>query len=99
MTRLLLVAIAIISASVAHATPAPGTATLAAPAEIARIVTESGSWRCTGTSCTGTADSVTSVAVAACTAVAGKAGRVTAFTAGATAFAEPELARCNRHVK
>ena len=99
MTRLLIVAIAAISAAAAQAAPVPGTATIAAPTEIARIVTESGSWRCAGTSCDGPADTVAGIAVAACTAVADRAGRVTAFTAGDMVFAEAALARCNRHVK
>ena len=41
----------------------------------------------------------TGLAVAACSQVADANGRVTAFTAGATSFAEAELKRCNRHVK
>lgn len=99
MHRILLVAIAAISTTAAHAAPAAGTATLAAPASVTHLVGESGSWNCTGTACTGTADSVTSVAVAACTNVVDKAGRVAAFSVGSASFAEAELARCNRHIK
>ena len=99
MYRLLLVAIAAISTTTAHAAPAAGTATLAAPATVAHIVGETGSWNCSGTACTGIADTVTNIAVAACSTVADKAGRVAAFTVGTASFAEAELARCNRHVK
>ncbi len=83
----------------ASAGPVPGTATLAAPADIGRIVTDAGVWQCSGNSCTGSAESVTGIAVAACTAVADTAGRVTAFTAGSTNFGEAELSRCNRHIR
>ncbi len=99
MFHRILIAIAAITASAAAAAPAPGSATLTTPAEINRIVTDAGSWRCSGTSCAGPADSVTSIAVAVCTAVADHAGRVTAFTVGGAAFADAELARCNRHIK
>jgi hypothetical protein len=99
MFRTLLIAIALISSSAATAAPAPGAASLVAPAEIARIITEAGSWACSGTACAGPADSVTSVAVAVCTALADRAGRITAFSAGATAFGDAELKRCNRHIK
>lgn len=101
MTRLSIafVAIAAISASAAMAAPVPGTATLAAEAVRTKIVGESGSWRCDGTSCTGTADASVGPAVATCTMVANANGRVIAFTAGPTAFGEAELKRCNRHVK
>jgi hypothetical protein len=99
MIRLSLIAIAVIFSSSANAAPTTGTATLAAPAEIARIVTETGSWRCSGTRCDGLADSMTNIGVAACTAVADRAGRVVAFTAGETAFGDAELKRCNRHIK
>lgn len=94
--------IAVIAASItgaASAAPAPGTATLAAPALHTKVVGEAGSWRCEGTTCTGTADTSTGPAIAACTLVASANGRVTAFAAGTAAFGEPELKRCNRHVK
>lgn len=99
MFRVSLLAIAAIWSSAALAGPVAGTATLAAPAEAASVTGEGGVWRCTGTSCTGPANTVTSIAVAACTVVADKAGRVTAFTAGDTSFGEAELTRCNRHKK
>lgn len=92
-------AIAAISASAATAAPVPGTATLAAEAVRAKIVGESGSWRCDGTSCTGMTDTSVGPAVATCTMVANANGRVTAFAAGPTPFGEAELKRCNRHVK
>ncbi len=95
----LIAAIAVSFATAASAGPAPGTATLAAPALHPKVVGDAGSWRCDGTTCTGTADTSTRVAVATCTLVANANGRVTAFAAGPTAFGEAELARCNRHVK
>jgi len=95
----MLLILAAITSSPAIAEPARGTATLATPAAQARIVGEGGVWRCTGTTCTGPADTRARLAVAACSAVADANGRVTAFSAGGTDFAEAELARCNRHVK
>ena len=86
-------------AASANAEPAAGTATLAAPAHQARVAGEAGVWRCDGTTCTGAADTRTNLAVEACTMVASANGRVASFTAGATSFGEPELKRCNRHVK
>ncbi len=97
MLRTLIIAIALTFPAIAA--PVSGTATLAAPATVARVTTESGRWSCAATSCSGNADSVTGPAVATCTALADRAGRVTAFTAGATSFGTGELARCNRHGK
>lgn len=76
-----------------------GEATLAAPARTARLATDAGGWACDGVRCAGPAQGATGELVAVCTAVADNAGRVTAFTAGDKAFAEAELARCNRHAK
>ncbi len=93
---------AVIAASLgtsAVAEPVAGTATLAAPASLAKVVGEGGVWHCEGATCTGMADARPALAVAACSAVADANGRVTAFSAGATAFGEPERKRCNRHVK
>jgi hypothetical protein len=95
--RTFIVAIALTSPALA--TPIAGTATLAAAATVATVTSESGRWTCTGTSCTGSSDSLTGPAVATCTTLADRAGRVTAFTAGATSFGAAEMARCNRHVK
>lgn len=95
----LLATIAAIAATPALAEPAAGTATLAAPAGQARIVGEGGVWRCSGTTCSGPADTRPRLAVAACSALADVNGRVVAFIAGGTTFGEAELARCNRHVK
>ncbi len=97
MRRFLIAAIAVSSA--ATAAPAPGTATLAAPAVKARVTGAGGVWTCTGTSCSGPADTVVGNAVAACTELADRNGRVTAFSAGSLTFAEAELTRCNRHIK
>ncbi len=98
MLRFAIVAIALTSP--AFAAPAPGTATLGAPtAKAMRVVAETGAWRCEGSRCSGPADTVTRVAVAACTAVADRAGRVTAFSVGSLAFGDADLARCNRNVK
>lgn len=96
MFRILLTAIAFTTP--AFAAPVAGTASLAADASKDRIVTDAGVWTCTGATCSGRADTVTSLAVAACTAVADKAGRVSSFSAGNTAFGDAELARCNRHL-
>ncbi len=98
-STLLMAAIATTFASAAAALPVAGTATLAAPASQTKIVGEGGVWRCDGATCTGMADARPALAVAACAAVADTAGRVTAFTAGAMTFGEPELKRCNRHVR
>ncbi|WP_185965040.1 CC_3452 family protein [Glacieibacterium frigidum] len=95
----LLALIAAIAASPALAETVAGTATLAAPAAQTKIVGEGGVWRCSGTTCTGPADTRARLAVAACSAVADANGRVVAFSAGGTEFAAAELARCNRHVK
>ena len=92
-------AIAATFATAAAAAPVAGTATLAAPASLSKVVGEGGVWRCDGATCTGMADARVGLAVAACAAVADANGRVMAFTAGETAFGEAELKRCNRHVK
>lgn len=92
-------AMATLSATAVAATPVAGTATLAAPAALARIVTEDGNWSCAGAACAGTADNQTAAAVAICTAITDRAGRVAASSAGETAFAAAELLRCNRHEK
>lgn len=97
--RIALFVIAVSFSGVVDAEPAAGVATLAAPAQQAKISGEAGVWRCDGTSCTGLADTRIGIAVAACTMVANANGRVASFTAGATSFGEPELKRCNRHVK
>ena len=97
MFRTLILAIALTSPALAA--PTDGVATLAAPARVAKVTGEAGSWRCDGTSCTGSADSGLRAAVAACATVAEAAGRVTAFTAGTLTFADAELARCNRHAR
>jgi len=99
MFRTFIVAIAVISSSAATAAPVSGTATLGAAAKAERVITESGTWHCEGLSCSGAAELTTRLAVAACTAVADSAGRVSAFAVGGTAFGEAELGRCNRHVK
>ncbi len=101
MTKLAITmfAIAATFAGGASAEPLPGVATLAAPAQTARVAGEAGVWRCDGTSCTGMADSRTALAVAACTMVANANGTVASFSAGAQAFGEAELKRCNRHVR
>lgn len=93
------IAASLAGATAAYSEPAPGVATLAAEAHEARVAGDAGVWRCDGITCTGTADTRTGLAVEACTMVAGANGRVAAFTAGATSFGEPELKRCNRHVK
>ena len=95
----LMTAIAASLATAAVAAPAAGTATLAAPASLTKVVGDGGVWHCDGMTCTGMADARPALAVAACAAVADANGRVTAFSAGDTAFAEAELKRCNRHVK
>ncbi len=98
--RIALVVIAVsLGGSVANAEPSAGIATLASPAQQAKVSGEAGVWRCEGTSCTGLADTRVGIAVAACTMVANANGRVTNFTAGGTGFGETELKRCNRHVK
>ena len=94
-----LIAIAATVASSAFAAPAPGTATLAAPALQAQVTSETGIWRCKDNTCTGIADTHLAAAVATCTMLAGVNGPVASFTAGGTAFGEAELKRCNRHVK
>ena len=91
--------IALGCAATANAAPVAGTATLAGPASAAKIVGDGGVWRCEGTTCTGQADARTSLAVAACSAVADGAGRVVAFAVAETAFDEAALKRCNRHLR
>ena len=95
----LIAAIAATIAAPALAAPVEASATLAAPARSERVVTENGIWRCTGDSCTGTTLASTSMAVAACSAVAAVNGRVGGFTVAGTSFGDAELKRCNRHVK
>lgn len=86
-------------ASAATALPVDGSATLATPASLTKIVGEGGVWRCAGNTCTGMADARPALSVAACSAVAAANGRVAAFTAGGSAFGDSEPKRCNRHVK
>lgn len=98
-TGLILIAIAASLSGSAFAAPAPGTATLAAPAMQTRITSETGVWQCKDNSCTGTADTHIPLAVATCTMLAAANGPVASFSAGGTAFGEAELKRCNRHIK
>lgn len=97
--RLGLALIAAITSSSALAQLGPSTATLAAPARVTAPVTESGVWRCTGTSCAGMASPMLREAVATCTGIADAAGRVAAFTAAGYSFTDADLTRCNRHAK
>lgn len=97
--RYFLALIAVITSSAAMAAPETATATLAAPARAAQVITDAGVWHCDGTTCAGMASRVLHEAVAACTSVADGAGRVAAFTAASYAFTAADLARCNRRVK
>ncbi len=99
MIRSLFVAITLIASAPVLADPIEGSATLAAPAKVSRVAGDTSAWRCDGTQCTGGVEPDKRSAMVTCTAVADTAGRVRAFTAGATSFAEADLARCNRHVK
>jgi hypothetical protein len=99
LTIVLIAATTATFATPALAAPVDGTATLSAPARADRVVSDSGIWRCTGTSCSGTTLASTGMAVAACSAVAAVNGRVGAFTVAGSSFGEAELKRCNRHVK
>ena len=92
--KLLILAVASASSTVAFAAAPSYVASFAGPTDVSRVVSSERLWSCEGATCLA-GGAATSPAKHICVRLAEEVGAVTAFSAKGRTFSAEELAACN----